>query len=109
MLNARTLLATLAAVALGACESPNGLAPSSAPTTRSPLSLDQSADPNAPASATGGGHYNLAGLDVQFALSAVQQPNGTASGQRDTQPPAEPVWNRAPTRQPGMLQACELR
>jgi len=81
MLNSRSLLATLAAVALGACEGPNGLAPSSTLSAPSALSLEQSADPAAPASATGGGHYNLAGLDVQFALSAVQHPNGTASGQ----------------------------
>jgi hypothetical protein len=34
-----------------------------------------------PQSATGGGHYDISGLIVQFAFSAVQQPNGAAAGQ----------------------------
>jgi hypothetical protein len=34
-----------------------------------------------PVSATGGGHYDLGGLTVQFAFSAVQQPNGSVAGQ----------------------------
>jgi len=39
------------------------------------------ADVSSPISATGGGHYDLGGLTVQFAFSAVQQPSGGVAGE----------------------------
>lgn len=78
MVTRRGLLVTLAAAALAACEDSNGPPPPRTPIAE--LALSQAADAPPPI-ATGGGHYDIAGLVVQFAFSAVQLSDGKAAGQ----------------------------
>lgn len=80
MMNLRAQVSTFAVVALCACDGSRGLAPS---VVRPGLTAGsaQAADVGSPATATGGGHYALPGVDVQFAFGAVQPPLGAASGQ----------------------------
>ena len=67
-------------VGIAACQEANGPAGNEAKTAPG-LAVDASGSVGAVPSATGGGYYSLAGLRVQFALSAIQSPGGTAQGE----------------------------
>jgi len=64
-----------------ACDAPNGVAPQPGADARAALSAAEVSDAITPAAATGGGHYALPGLEVQFAFSAVLHGDGRATGQ----------------------------
>jgi hypothetical protein len=71
----------LAALTLSlACDAPNGLAPSPAASARTDWTADQDRDGPPAAAASGGGHYSLAGLDVQFGFTAVSLSDGRTTG-----------------------------
>ena len=75
MLTKRGLFAACVVVAFAGCSDSN-ISVSTDPGLRA----DQAGNGTPPA-ATGGGHYDVAGLIVQFAFSAVAQPDGRAAGQ----------------------------
>jgi hypothetical protein len=77
MLKIRGLPAALAL--LLACDPQNGISPQLAGDGRAALTA--AGVPDGLAAATGGGHYALPGLDVQFAVSAVLHGDGRATGQ----------------------------
>jgi hypothetical protein len=64
-----------------ACDAQNGIGPRPAADQRAALSAPDASYALVPAAATGGGHYALPGLDVQFAFSAVLHGDGRATGQ----------------------------
>jgi hypothetical protein len=71
----------LAALALSfACDAPNRLAPPPAVNAPTGESVDQERHEFPNAAASGGGHYSLFGLDVQFGFTTVSLPDGRASG-----------------------------
>src|SRR5258708_24593096 len=80
MLQLRITLATLFVAALVGCEG-GPVAPLSPVVPRAAGVSGRFSDVGGPVSATGGGHYDLGGLTVQFAFSAVQPSNGSVAGE----------------------------
>src|SRR5258708_13213938 len=85
MLQLRITLATLFVAALVGCEG-GPVAPLSPVVPRAAGVSGRFSDVGGPVSATGGGHYDLGGLTVQFAFCAGQPPNGRVAARLDPSP-----------------------
>ena len=70
----------VALLLLTACDAQNGLAPSPAVVARTDGPGEHEGQEFLTAAASGGGHYSLAGLDVQFRFRAVSHRDGRATG-----------------------------
>ena len=80
MVTTRRLLASCAVLSLAACQGPSGLGATDPRITGAEL-VWNAAPVVTPPAATGGGHYDLPGVTVQFGFSAVGLPDGGAAGQ----------------------------